>query len=193
MEKFKEIVTVINETTGEVLAETASLYSKDIITNKDNVSLSLKERYTKLFHRKIPKFKNVMFELYFHRLAYRISYGSNVICSEKSRYRTPMNDQEIMEYLGIGVSAFNKFIAEMVRKEYVLRIKGNGNAYIFNPAYCMNGQTINKTTFELFSKNKDFIEFLPMTARKDIMNNFGVDIVAMKQSLLSKSGSKNVN
>ena len=127
-----------------------------------------------------------MFELYFYRLTYRISYGSNVICSDKSNYRTPMRDRDIMDYLGIGISAFSKFIAEMVKSDYLLRVKGNGNAYIFNPAYCMNGQIINKTTFELFSNNKDFIDFLPITARKDILNSFGVDIVDMKQSLTNK-------
>ncbi len=175
---------LINKHTGEILSEDFHIIDKDYIKLKRKELNSLKyykkkftksktnskvkvenyksnHRYTKLFSKVKPLFKNHKYLGIFYDISRELSPYENIVSQQNNDGRfTPLTTKQIQERFNISPDDMKRFKAEAKRLKVIsdVKLKGRTLGIRVNPVYALNGQDISESLYKAFKDSKEFIE-----------------------------------
>ncbi|WP_320035283.1 hypothetical protein [Halarcobacter sp.] len=175
---------LVDKNTGEVLSEDFHIIDKEHIKLKRKELNSLNyykkkftkakatskvkvenykssHRYTKLFSKVRPSFKNHKYLGIFYDLTRELSPYENIVSKQNNDGTfTPLTTKEIQERFNISPDDMKRFKAEAKRLKVIsdVKLKGRTLGIRVNPFYALNGQDISEDLYEAFKDSKEFIE-----------------------------------
>lgn len=175
---------LVDKNTGEVLSEDFHIINKEYISLKRKELNSLNyykkkftkakttskvkvenykssHRYTKLFSKVRPSFKNHKHLGIFYDLTRELSPYENIVSKQNNDGTfTSLSTKEIQERFNISADDVKRFKAEAKRLNVIrdVKLKGKTLGIRVNPVYALNGQDISKDLYEAFKDSKEFID-----------------------------------
>ncbi len=119
-----------------------------------------RKKFTKVYHRHIPKFTNPTYAGFWFDLITRLSHNSNIIyCYHNNKIVYATTRKDLMKICQAKQSKFYAFLKECIAKNYIVElgilrrgIMTNQRLYIINPYYALNGNRIPEVLYNLFNK-----------------------------------------
>lgn len=113
---------------------------------------SPREKYTKVYHRRIPQFTNPTYAAFWFYLTVKLTKDTNIIYTlENKKIRYANSRKDLMKICQAKQSKFYAFLKECLAKNYIAELCIS-RLYIVNPHYALNGSGIPKELYDLFNK-----------------------------------------
>lgn len=169
-----KLVQEYNKETGELVKE-YTVYTKDkeklTQWRQDNMfpcSFKGVSRFTKLYHKELPKFSLKPyygnFYILLHHLAPEFNYLGKLT---KEDGWLPLTKKEIQDILEISASTLYLFLKECQELKIIMKLCLNDKEeyYMVNPIYGFNGKNLSLLLYFVFNSDPKFIKAM---AREDI-------------------------